>query len=93
MNWKYHFTTYLDPMSGELKLQEKGMARFPGTENEWQSFVEKSRKIALYWRGMEYDIFPLRAEDGTIRTDIHLSEREKERIRRDRENLCSWMVE
>jgi len=93
MDWKYHFTTYLDPVSGQLKLQEKGIAQFPGTKSELENFLLKSREIAFYWRGMELDIFPIRNYMGVMSTDIHPTEHEEARIKRDRENLCSWMVE
>jgi len=93
MDWRYHVTTMYDPASRELRLQENGIAQFPGTEAEWKFFITESKKLALYWMGMEYDIFPKRRENGTMTTDLRPSEREEERIKRDQENFQSWMVE
>lgn len=93
MDWKYHVTIEYNPISKRLNLQENGIAQFPGTEAEWKTFIKESKKLAIYWMGMEHDIFPMRRENGIMGTDVRPSAREEERIKRDRENFHSRMIE
>ena len=80
MNWRYNITIKYDPTHDRVELTENGMAKFPGSLSERRLFLKESKQIALYWMGMEYDIFPIRKENGTIGTEVLPSEREQKII-------------